>query len=244
MHVARLALSVCLGLALASVPACHPPATHPATPRAPAATVVAPATDASPAESRRDVAGRLRYRDGAPAARTPYAIETSGHSRVATTDDSGRISAPAILPATEHSVTLRLLDGFGVGLSADDTGQPSIQVPCSPSGQMADTYLLDDARAMVLVTAPEAASSDVTRAIVTLDLIGVHDEREILTMLSPPRIAQLRALGVEVLVIDVDANSYAARTSEMTSSERSDYIDARIARARAELRRLRERDGR
>jgi hypothetical protein len=91
---------------------------------------------------------------------------------------------------------------------------------------------------MALVTVPPNPPANVSSAITSLDLVGVHRERELLTMLSPRRIADLRALGLEVLVLDVDANAYAAKTSAMTDDERVAHIDDRVAAARAELARL------
>jgi hypothetical protein len=177
--------------------------------------------------------------------RTPYEIEVAGRSHVATTDASGRLSAPAILPATAHAVSLRLLDGFGLGLApdADAASNRELRVPCAESGRMRDTYLLETAGAMVLVSVPQPATGPIARAVTALDLIGTHGPGELLTILSASEIAALRALGIEVLVLDVDANSYAARTSDMTDSERSVYIDARMQEARSKLRRLRAAEG-
>jgi hypothetical protein len=100
-----------------------------------------------------------------------------------------------------------------------------------------DTYLLDTGSAMVLVTVPESPSGELARAITSLDMIGIHGPKELMTVLAPPKLAALRALGLEVLVLDVDANAFAAKTSEMTSTERASYIDARIDAARSRLRR-------
>jgi hypothetical protein len=213
-----------------------------ATCRGPTETESAISDITPPTPARVDVSGRLIYADGEPAAGIPFEVEVEagGVSRVGTTDPRGAFTAKQILGAADTSVTLRLLDGFGVGLAgdADGLGGPTVAVPVKSAGRLEDAYLLAAPKAMVLVTVPEHPSPPISRVVGKLDLIGVHREREILTMLGPERIVHLRALGLEVLVLDVDANAYAAKTGEMTDDERLVYIDGRIQAARTELARL------
>jgi hypothetical protein len=182
----------------------------------------------------------LLYADGTSAAGLPYEVEVDGVSRVGATDAKGAFTATAILPAGSTAVELRLLDGFGVGLAADvnGVGTTKVSVPTAGAGQLEDAYVLGVPKAMVLVTVAADPSSAVSSAVGKLDIISTHRDREILTMLSPARIVELRALGIEVLVLDVDANAYAGKTGSMSDDERIAHIDARMKAARAELAKL------
>lgn len=193
-----------------------------------------------PSPARADATGHLLYADGQPAAGVPFEVEAGGVSRVGTTDPQGAFTAAAILGPADGSVSLRLLDGFGVGLAGDieGLGRPTAAVPVAGGGQLEDAYLLAPPKAMVLVTVPQDPSATVGSAVASLDIVGTHGEREILTVLPPARIMELRATGLEVLVLDVDANAYTARTSGMSDEERVDHIDARVKAARAELARV------
>ncbi len=198
---------------------------------------------AGPVQSRAqraNVTGRLRYRDGRPAVGVPYEIEVDGVFQVGTSAAQGAVHAEALLPPGATTVNLRLLDGFGLGLdpNAAGLGASRLAVTCSEPGRLPDVYLLTVPKAMVLVTIPKPSTPELTRAFVSLDLIGVHREGELITRLSPEDVVQLRAQGAEVLVLDIDASGYAAKTNAMTDAERIQHIDRRIELARRELRRL------
>ncbi len=193
-----------------------------------------------PSNARADVSGRLLYADGSPAAGVPFELAVGGVARVGTTDASGAFTGAALVREADKAATLRSLDGFGVGLAADadELGSDTVAVPIASAGRLDDAYLTGAPKAMVLVTAPRDASAAARSAIAKLDIVGSHGEREVMTILSPRRIAELRGLGIEALVLDVDANAYAAETGSMSDDERVAHIDARIAAARAELGRL------
>jgi hypothetical protein len=167
----------------------------------------------------------------------PFEVEVDGESRTGYTDDRGRFAAPGVLLPDTKMVRFRFLDGFGAGLDQDrdGLGSPAIDVPLVAPGRLGEVFLLAVPKAMVLVVVPQPVPEAVARAVTKLDLLGVHAEGEVLVALSPPKIGELRELGIEVLVLHPDANAYAGETGPLTDLQRMRHIDERVRRARARL---------
>lgn len=223
----KLPLWCALGLLI--LPACQPP--HQTSPMTTQPHPVAPTEIA--------LSGRLLYRDGTAAVGVPYELEVAGDTRVGLTDHDGRLDVAGIVGPV-HSANLQTLDGFVLSLTAEGEpeGMAVLSVPVT-SGALSPAYLLAAPQSMVLVMVPPAASSPVREAIIGLDMVGSHGEGQLLTTLSPQRLAELRATGVDAFVLHPDANAYAAESSDMTDAERAKSIDDRLAAAQVQLARLR-----
>lgn len=188
-----------------------------------------------------DLSGQLLYPDGAFASGVPVEIRVMGQTYVGWTDAIGTIViAKALTSESVHDLQLRLLDGFelGRGNNLESSGSRILTVPFDGMGRFETVYLQSEERAMVMVVAGPNASSEATTMLTRLDLLGSHGPGELLTHVRPPEMSRLRAMGFEVLVLDVDVNAYVAKTNAMDDNERAAYIDGRVAAARSELARM------
>lgn len=86
-----------------------------------------------------------------------------------------------------------------------------------------------------LVKPPASLDAAGTHLVANLDRIGLHPDGPIVQV-TPETLSQLRRLGAEVLVIDADANDYAARVRDAESPQALiASIDERLEAAREDL---------
>jgi hypothetical protein len=90
-------------------------------------------------------------------------------------------------------------------------------------------------RAMILFKPPAAVREGERQLITTVDIIGKYRDGYFLATCSQKKLVSLRAAGAEVLVLDPDANHFAAQTEVLDDDAQIAMIETRIAEARAEL---------
>ena len=91
-------------------------------------------------------------------------------------------------------------------------------------------------RAMILYKDPAEVREEDRRLIAAVDIVGVWENGYFLATCSKAKIPRLRDAGAEVIVLDPDANRYAAMVHRLPEAEVKTMIAQRQAQAEHDLR--------
>jgi hypothetical protein len=95
--------------------------------------------------------------------------------------------------------------------------------------------ILGPPRSVILVKVPNPMPEAHRRLLTTIDIVSPYDDEHFLATCRTERIAELRAAGAEVIVLEADSNRYAERVDAGTEATLVAFIDERKVEARDEL---------
>jgi len=98
-----------------------------------------------------------------------------------------------------------------------------------------DATIVGPPRCMILFKPPAEPKPEHRQLLSAVDIVGIHKDGYFLATCWQDEIPRLREAEAEVIVLDADANRFAARTRDMGEEQYLAMVDARADEARQEL---------
>lgn len=99
-----------------------------------------------------------------------------------------------------------------------------------------DIVILAPPMSVVLCIPPPSIEDEHRQTLINVDQIGVHNDEAMIITCRQGKLAQLRAAGAEVIMLEPDANHWANRVESMSEAEIDAFVDERIEETREDLR--------